>query len=201
MSLAEKNNTAAIADVLSEFITPVYPVPREIIERLAEKSCWKKVQATDLVCQEGVPFHEVVWVADGIFRVSRIMDKKDQTIAFGVRGDPFLSPDTYLYGTESQLSYNPVVESEIISVKVKDFQELVDDTELVKWFNKVLMRQIHSLENRYIWLGQQSAYSRYQRFVKLRPDVVARIPLKYIASYLGVSQTHLSRIRAKVAGK
>ena len=94
-----------------------------------------------------------------------------------------------------------ITDSEVIYVSIDDFKELVASTELVMWFNKVLMRQIHALENRYIWLGQQDAYSRYLRLIKLRPEVAANVPLKYIASYLGVTQSHLSRIRARIAGK
>lgn len=190
-----------IARILSRFITPVYPVNSEIIEKLAEKAHWQKLSRTDALCVEEEPFNKVIWVAEGIFRVSRIMNGTDTTIAFGVEGDPFLSPDTYLYGNPSQLSFNPVTDGGIIHISVDDFKELVASTELVMWFNKVLMRQIHALENRYVWLGQQDAYTRYLRLITLRPEVAANVPLKYIASYLGVTQAHLSRIRAKIVGK
>lgn len=194
-------NAAAIARILSKFITPVYPVPREIIEKLSEKAQWRRIARTEKLCEEEKPFDKVVWIADGIFRVSRVMNGKDQTIAFGTKGDPFLSPDTYLYGQPSQLSFNPVIDSEVVYVSIEDFRELVESTELMKWFNKVLMRQVHALENRYIWLGQEDAYARYLRLIKLRSEMASVIPLKYIASYLGVTQSHLSRIRAKIAGK
>ena len=190
-----------IARILSEFIAQAYPMPPEIIEKLAEKAHWEKISRMETFCEQGKAFDKVMWVAEGIFHVSRVMNGEEQTIAFGVKGDPFLSPDTYLYGDPSQLSFNPITDSEVIYVSIDDFKELVASTELVMWFNKVLMRQIHALENRYIWLGQQDAYSRYLRLIKLRPEVAANAPLKYIASYLGVTQSHLSRIRARIAGK
>lgn len=193
--------TAVIARILSEFITPVYPVAQESINKLAEKAHWIELSRTDKMCEEDKPFDKVMWVANGVFRVSRMMNGRDQTIAFGTKGDPFLSPDTYLYGHPSQLSFNPVTDSEAIYVSIEDFKELIETTELIKWFNKVLMRQVHALENRYIWLGQQDASTRYLRLIKLRPEMASVTPLKYIASYLGVTQSHLSRIRAKIAGK
>jgi CRP-like cAMP-binding protein len=42
----------------------------------------------------------------------------------------------------------------------------------------------------------ESAEQRYQKLVQARPEIVQRVPLGYIASYLGVTQETLSRIRA-----
>lgn len=44
----------------------------------------------------------------------------------------------------------------------------------------------------------QDASSRYLEFLKNYPDVMLRVPLRYIASYLGVTQQSLSRIRKNI---
>ena len=105
-----------IARILSEFIAQAYPMPPEIIEKLAEKAHWEKISRLETFCEQGKAFDKVMWVAEGIFHVSRVMNGEEQTIAFGVKGDPFLSPDTYLYGDPSQLSFNPITDSEVIYV-------------------------------------------------------------------------------------
>jgi len=47
----------------------------------------------------------------------------------------------------------------------------------------------------------QSAESRYLQFIETYPDAFNRIPLKYIAGYLGIEPPSLSRLRKKIAGK
>ena len=42
-----------------------------------------------------------------------------------------------------------------------------------------------------------TAEERYQMLITNTPNLIKRIPLKYIASYLGITQTSLSRIRSK----
>ena len=42
-----------------------------------------------------------------------------------------------------------------------------------------------------------SAEERYQLFLRDHVDLLNRVPLKYIASYLGIQQETLSRLRAK----
>jgi CRP/FNR family transcriptional regulator, anaerobic regulatory protein len=47
----------------------------------------------------------------------------------------------------------------------------------------------------------QSAESRYLKFIEAHPDALNRIPLKYLAGYLGIEAPSLSRLRKKLAGK
>lgn len=46
-------------------------------------------------------------------------------------------------------------------------------------------------------LRMLSAQERYEQLVKLYPLILKRVPLRYIASYLGITQSTLSRIRSK----
>lgn len=47
-------------------------------------------------------------------------------------------------------------------------------------------------------LQMVSAQDRYEHLIASRPDIVRRVPLKHIASYLGMSTETLSRVRSKV---
>jgi len=42
-----------------------------------------------------------------------------------------------------------------------------------------------------------SAEERYKNLIESTPDIIKRVPLKYIASFLGITQVSLSRIRSK----
>ncbi len=64
------------------------------------------------------------------------------------------------------------------------------------WGVKFMEAEYLKLESIYQSLFYEDATERYHKLISVRPDVVTRIPLKYIASFLGVSQVTLSRIRA-----
>lgn len=182
-------------------MTKAYPLDRSIIDKLASLAVCRNVSRMEPLCVEGEVFDSFTFVSEGIFRLSRNIDGEEDTIAFGIEGDPFTSVASYLYDQPSLFSYTPLTDGEIIMIDTKEFKKLVEKTDLVMWFNKVLLRQVHALENRYVYLSQQDTYSRYLRLIDLRPEIVNNVPLKYIASYLGVTQSTLSRIRAKIAGK
>jgi CRP/FNR family transcriptional regulator, anaerobic regulatory protein len=65
-----------------------------------------------------------------------------------------------------------------------------------KLVNTVIMRGYHLLEERTKNLMAYSAVERYELFFKTRPELINRIPVKHLASFLGVTPETLSRIRA-----
>jgi CRP/FNR family transcriptional regulator, anaerobic regulatory protein len=71
---------------------------------------------------------------------------------------------------------------------------------------ETLFTQILAEELRNVLLKEQnirteSAETRYLRFINSCPGAFNRIPLKYIAGYLGIEAPSLSRLRKKLAGK
>ena len=190
-----------IARKLEKFMNRAYVLDSQIIDRLASCAERRPVSRMEPLCVEGEIFDKFIFVSEGVFMLSRVMNGEVDTIAFGVEGDPYTSVATYLYDKPSLFSYTPVTDGEVIVINNEDFKQAVAETDLVSWLNTVLLRQVHALENRYVWLGQSDAYSRYHRLIELRNEIVTQVPLKYIASYLGVTQSTLSRIRARSVGK
>lgn len=54
------------------------------------------------------------------------------------------------------------------------------------------------LEERFVNAQFKTAAERYEQLLQQTPHIAERVPLGYIASYLGVSQETLSRIRSRV---
>jgi CRP-like cAMP-binding protein len=55
------------------------------------------------------------------------------------------------------------------------------------------------LEKRVFMLQKEKAERKYQDLLENHPDYLKHIPLNYLASYLGITQRHLSRIRKEIA--
>jgi hypothetical protein len=61
-------------------------------------------------------------------------------------------------------------------------------------------RQRHYM-NEFLSRIRDTPLQRYMNLLKERPHIVKRVPQHYIASYLGITSVHLSRIKNKLAGK
>lgn len=70
------------------------------------------------------------------------------------------------------------------------------DLEICNWARQLIEKEFVRTEHHLISVLSLSAAERYAQLQKEKPDMLQRIPLRHIASYLGISSEHLSRIRA-----
>jgi len=55
------------------------------------------------------------------------------------------------------------------------------------------------MENRLLTLQMETAKKRYEDLLEFNPDYLQKVPLKYLASFLGITQRHLSRLRKDIS--
>lgn len=67
-----------------------------------------------------------------------------------------------------------------------------------EWGRAWMSHQLFSLKQRHIDMVSVSASDRYLKILREKPQIIRQASLKYIASYLGVTDTSLSRIRKEI---
>ena len=72
------------------------------------------------------------------------------------------------------------------------------DIHIANWGRKFAERECIKSEQLFIARQFKTSLERYQDLIADYPDILQRVPLGIIASYLGISQVSLSRIRAKI---
>lgn len=73
-----------------------------------------------------------------------------------------------------------------------------EDIHIANWGRKFAEQELLKTEERLIARQIKTALERYKELIKNNPELLQRIQLSYIASYLGITQVSLSRIRAKL---
>ena len=87
----------------------------------------------------------------------------------------------------------------LICFNKRDWQELLQT--IVGWdliVHKMIAKALIQKVERRSPLVTEDATERYLKFLEIYPNVVNRVPLAYIASYLGITQSSLSRIRKNI---
>lgn len=187
---------------LAEALRQNYPVSDETIKKLESVATLLSVNKRHAIVEQGVRTDSIFFVRNGIFRVSFSNEDKEDTICFGLDGDPFTSIHSLFNNEPSQFSCIALTNAEVYKISFEDFNRISQEqTDLVWWMRNLLIEQIYAFERKYSYLGTYDAYTRYTQFIKMRPEIFNQIPIKYIAQYLKVSPETLSRIRAKYARK
>ena len=91
-------------------------------------------------------------------------------------------------------------ESTVWSITLDNLLSLYDQYPELERVGREITEQYYiRLEERYVNAQFKTAIERYEELLTSRPHILQRASLGYIASFLGISQETLSRIRSKVS--
>ncbi len=138
------------------------------------------------------------FVKKGVLRVYYIKGKKEITDRLAFEGVFFSNIQGILPDMVSHKGMMTLEECDLIEIDVDQLGTLYDEhRDIERLFTMVLINSFVNALRRIDSLQFFSAEKRYLNLIDEHPDMLKRIQLKYIASYLGITQVSLSRIRAK----
>jgi CRP-like cAMP-binding protein len=131
----------------------------------------------------------------GILRACYFVGENEKTYGFAEPGTLTVSYHSYCWHKPSVFQIESCGESTVLKMTRKQLEELLDSShEFTKWLLSVRTDQLCFHEFKLTNISGD-AKDRYLWMLKNRPDVVAQVPDKVMASYLGVGHTYLSRLR------
>jgi len=134
-------------------------------------------------------------VKDGIIRSFYTKENKEITLYFGMDGDFFFSANSFYGGLPSLITIESCGDTELMMISKQDFMNLCyHSVGFANWALDNALGQLWSLEVKSTLIAGD-AYDRYYSLVKKRPEILQKVPLKTIASYLGITKHSLSRLR------
>ncbi|MBF4986113.1 Crp/Fnr family transcriptional regulator [Nonlabens mediterrranea] len=160
----------------------------------------RKVRKKETILYLGDTATKIYFVKKGILKCS-IMDDSGNlhTTRFVADNDAVTSMVSYIEQQPSNIQIDCVEDAEILCFKYEDFQYMSKlYPGLAAAFHKIMLRRYHGLLDEKARMISRDATSRYLKFIELYPAIVDRLPLKEIASFLGIRQQSLSRLRSKI---
>ncbi|MCT4645680.1 MAG: Crp/Fnr family transcriptional regulator [Carboxylicivirga sp.] len=178
-----------------------YPMSEESLSELT--ACFKKVDfpAKTLIIEGGVMNDHVYFIEKGLCRSYCIIDDEELTSWFSREGDITFAL-LALYRNQPGFEYVETIEPcTTYAIKIEDLNKLyTTNIDIANWSRIVHQECVLSLQARRIERLQKGAKERYEILLKEQPDLFARAKLSHLASYLGMTPHHLSKMRA-VNGK
>src|ERR1044072_313694 len=161
------------------------------------------VPAKKLLLQEGKRSQHYMFIEQGCLWAFINKDGSDKTIQFFFEQEGLPSLDSFINNVPSPFSVETIEPSVVYFMHKKYAMQMIDELSKEPWFVQTILqmtakRQIHYM-NEFASFIRDTPEQRYQNLIKKRPHIIQRVPQHYIASYLGVSTVHLSRIKSKLA--
>ena len=180
-----------------ETITEVNDEDWEFFSSKLQKKVFSKKK---IITKIGQIENCISFIEKGIVRVL-IPKKEEEEITFGFSfKNEFISAyDSFLTQSPSQYQLETLAETSLFSISFLDLQEVYRHTKIGNLIGRLVAERLFILKsNRALSLLNDSAEQRYLNLFTERPNLIKEIPLKYIASYIGVTPQSLSRIRKQI---
>jgi len=159
----------------------------------------KEYAKNDFFVEEGKISKTLGFIEKGMFQYYVIKDGEERTTYVSVSGTFLSSVMSFVSQTPAQESVRALVPSEVCLITRADLKKLVDDMPNFKTFYiRLLEWAICGIDRSRHDLIVLNAEQRYEKMVREEPHLLQQIPLQHLASMLGVTPRHLSRIRGNI---
>ena len=156
-----------------------------------------------ILIRQGQNVNKIYFVINGCLR-SYCIDKngKEHTLQFGIK-NWWISDYIAIHNNESAtLTVECLKESTVIEFDAKKLNNIFTQFPEYEPFQRNLLeRHVVSLHKRILNQLQLTASERYDLFLEQYPDIELFTRNYHIASYLGITQESLSRIRVEKSKK
>ena len=179
------------------------PHLKETLQQYAGQFKRIEVPARTILLREGQISKRSFHIEKGCLRVSFNNNGHDITCQFMFEGQMVSSADSFKRNVPSSFSIEAIEPSVIHVLPKKDYEQIMhhlnqDNAFLREMVEIIFDRQLHYMHE-FMSLIRDTPQQRYLNLLQNKPQLLQRVPQHYIASYLGITPVHLSRIRNKVA--
>ncbi|WP_025765112.1 Crp/Fnr family transcriptional regulator [Dyadobacter tibetensis] len=158
-----------------------------------------KVQKGENLLATGQTEKYLSFIETGMLRFYSMYSLEEKTFGFAFAGSFVSAYDSFLTQKPAAYSIQALADSELWRVSYEDLQIIYRETQVGERIGRLASEALYLTKSkRELSLLYESAESRYLNLFAEQPHLLQNIPLKYIASYIGVTPQALSRIRKRI---
>jgi CRP-like cAMP-binding protein len=195
----KKLNQLALMEALINYLLQFGQLNSQQIELVKAKATEMKLKKEAYFSEAGKISKQVAFVTDGILRVCYYNNKGVEITRYFIDENNFaVDLNSFTAKIPSSEYVQAVTDCSLIVFSSEALQEL--SLTIIGWdniINKITSKSLIEKVNRISPMLAEDAAVRYQNFLTQFPMLANRIPLSLLASYLGITQSSLSRIRRK----
>ncbi|MET3878551.1 Crp/Fnr family transcriptional regulator [Chitinophaga sp. OAE865] len=188
---------------LVQFIQQVLPMSQAKAGQVVEKFKPMQFERNGHVLEAGKVCHTSHFIEKGIIRsYTYDVDGNEVTTAFYPENTFTNDLLSFFKRSPAKEYLQAVTGCETWYITYEDMQASFHTIPEFREFGRLnIVNQYSTLKERMLSMLQETAEQRYSNLINSSPGIFQHVPLKYIASYLGITDTSLSRIRKEFARK
>lgn len=178
-------------------------VPFQKAEEISNHFIYREICKNEFFLKEGKICNEYLFLENGFMRAFAFDIGGNQvTTNFYSNNQVVFEVSSFFNRTISRENIQALNDCTGWSITYEQLNMLFHTMHQFREFGRhILVKGFASLKGRMLSMITETAEERYEMLMKSNPEIIQLAPIKYIASYLGVTDTSLSRIRKEFAKK
>jgi CRP-like cAMP-binding protein len=159
------------------------------------------VKKNEYFVQKGKVCRMLAFIADGVMRYCMYREDGEEITCFFVSENEFAGdPESFTAQKPSDKNLHALTDCTLIGISPDHMQKMLKAlprfAEIMASIDRAVMMKL--LGQRDLFYNMDAA-AKYQKFIEYYPHILQRVPLSYVASFLGIKQQSLSRLRKQIS--
>ncbi|MCO5935177.1 Crp/Fnr family transcriptional regulator [Mucilaginibacter sp. RB4R14] len=161
----------------------------------------RKIAAGEVYIDIDTICHKVAFIKSGLIRGYHLKENgEERTLLLRWENQFIAAADTIVFEKPSRFIYQALEDTVIMELDFKKAQPIINNNpRLSAKRNAIILGMLAEYMERVESFVLLSTAERYMKLVHDKPDIVNRVPNKYLATLLGITPVSLSRIRKRIA--
>lgn len=183
---------------LLNYLLSIQPLSEELTLYLQTMVKEKRVVRNEMLLRAGQVSRHIYYIKKGLLRSFYMKDDEEVSSWFMKEGDFVVSVSSFYSQLPADESIQALEDSLILYLPQEDLQRAYNRFAEFNFIGRVITERYYALsENRIRLTRMLKARERHDQLFETHRDLINRVPAKYLASYLGVTEVTFSRSRFK----
>jgi CRP-like cAMP-binding protein len=180
------------------YLNTIHPLSSGLIEHLQSILKIKELPKKAYLLRQGSICANISFIEKGLLRCFYVKEDREVCSWFMKEGDVIISVESFFKQKVSFENIQALEECVLYYINYNELQYIYRNFSEFNFIARVLTEQYYTLsEQRLYSIRMQRGYERYQYLRIHFPELIKRVPSKYIASYLSITEETLSRVRSR----
>lgn len=189
--------------IINNYFQSLFPIQKEIVEKITGEHLYFKLTKNSILLDKDTIITKTYFLEKGYIR-SYILNEDNEEVTTNIFSAPcFINDFSSFFKKQPTIEiYQTLSDCSFWETDLKNIEKKLHDIPQFREFSRLIFfKNYEKLNERLIEMASKKAKTRYLNFLKYQPELFKNVPLKIIASYLGITDSSLSRIRQDISKK
>lgn len=182
-----------------KYLTSIISMDDDTFEKAIDNLKVEPIAKNEFLIKEGQVCRKVAYVYKGLFRVFNNKDGIEVNTCFCLENSMTSSLNSVVNQVPSSESIQAIEDSIVVTISPEFCTQLSNDNKQWQSVRQFLTeKECIRLSERANSLSFETALEKYKKLINNQPQLIQRVSIQHLASYIGVSRETLSRIRSRI---